>query len=354
VLVALTTARRAPWLGLLVVALGLTPPSFMLVGVIWRDVLFAGLWLLAAAIVYSAAERPKTPRRAAQGLALALIGLGLLLRPNAILAAPLLAAHALGPERWNWKKALLIFAPAVLVGYGFVHVVYYELLGAKHQNPLHSILVFDLGGITHFTQENQFPVTWNSEQSALLTSRCYEPQHWDSYWTTEPCRFVMLRLEDRNDLIFGTPRLVAAWWQALRTHPAAYLRHRVTVMKIFLFDENLTLPTYGAPNLAAFADNHAFAAMLALHERLRSTFMFRAGVWLLLAAAIGAIAAFARAGPGAAFSAAINLSALIYVASFAVLGIAADFRYAYWAVLSSLAGAIPAALAPHRSAGPGP
>ena len=33
-----------------------------------------------------------------------------------------------------------------------------SILDVKRENPLHSVLVFDLGGITHFTGENQFPV----------------------------------------------------------------------------------------------------------------------------------------------------------------------------------------------------
>ncbi len=83
------------------------------------------------------------------------------------------------------------------------------MLDAKRQNPLHSILVFDLGGITHFTGENQFPVAWSAEQTALLTGKCYDPVRWDTYWHVPPCPFVMQRLERPDDVIFGTPRLIA-------------------------------------------------------------------------------------------------------------------------------------------------
>jgi hypothetical protein len=46
-LIGITLARRAPWLGAVAVVLGLTPPAFMFVGMIWRDVLFACVWLPA-------------------------------------------------------------------------------------------------------------------------------------------------------------------------------------------------------------------------------------------------------------------------------------------------------------------
>jgi hypothetical protein len=53
-LVAFALAHRASRLALLVPLLALMPPAFVFVGIIWRDVLFAASWLLAAAIVFAA------------------------------------------------------------------------------------------------------------------------------------------------------------------------------------------------------------------------------------------------------------------------------------------------------------
>src|SRR5215470_10219747 len=54
--VGLAVARRSALLGLIVPVLALTPPAFMLLVMIWRDVLFAVAWLMAGAIVYASAE----------------------------------------------------------------------------------------------------------------------------------------------------------------------------------------------------------------------------------------------------------------------------------------------------------
>src|ERR1700730_6193753 len=97
--IALTVARRSVALALVVPLLALTPPAFILLSMIWRDILFSAIWLLAAAIVYAVADRAGPLRRAAQILALALIAFGILLRPNAIAAAPLLIAYAIWPAR---------------------------------------------------------------------------------------------------------------------------------------------------------------------------------------------------------------------------------------------------------------
>ena len=56
-LLAFLLARRSSRLALLLPLLALMPSAFVLVGIIWRDVLFATTWLLAAVIAFAAAER---------------------------------------------------------------------------------------------------------------------------------------------------------------------------------------------------------------------------------------------------------------------------------------------------------
>jgi hypothetical protein len=164
-------------------------------------------------------------------------------RGNAIIAAPLLVAYVAWPARFEWKRSALLFVPALLAGYGIIEIVYYEILSVHRNNPLHQVFVFDLGGITYITRENQFPVSWSADgyEDALLITRCYEPDHWDSYWTLDPCRFVMNRLENKDDVVFGTPRLAESWLKAVAEHPLAYLGHRLTYLWTFLAGANTTL-----------------------------------------------------------------------------------------------------------------
>jgi hypothetical protein len=348
-LLALTMARRSVRLSLVVPLLALAPPAFMLLAMIWRDVLFGGVWLVAAVTAYAAAERPTLLRSPplALALALVLVAFGVLLRPNAIAAAPLLVAFVLWPNRFDWRRAAIVFLPALAAGYALVHVVYYEILDVKREHPLHSVVVFDLGGITHFSGENQFPVSWSPQQTALLTSECYNPDRWDSYWTLEPCRFVMQRLESKDDVIFGTPRLTQAWARAVAAHPLAYLQHRATVMQHFLADSNLTLELYhlNDPAQAPLAQNRFFKSLLTLHDALKPTVLFRMGFWLILAMVVCTFAWPARATAAGAFAVGVTASGIAYVVSYFPLGVAADFRYGYWCVLASLSGAVTAFIA---------
>jgi hypothetical protein len=347
-------ARRAAWLGVAAPVVALVPPSVMMLSMIWRDVLFAVAWLLAAALVLLAANRGGALRAAAAIVALVLIGFGVLLRPTAFVAAPLLLGYALWPLRFNFKRMAILFIPALALGYALIHVVYYVALDVSREHPLHSVFVFDLGGVTHFSGENQFPVTWSAEETALLTSKCYDPDRWDSYWTYDPCRFVMQRLERTDDVIFGTPRLAEAWRRAVTTHPLAYLRHRLTYFWTFLANPNtLTLELYEVSNPARtpLAGSRSFKAVVALHEVLTSTILFRPGFWLILAGILCAMAMPVRATSAGAFTIAVSSSGAIYVLTFLPFGVAADFRYGYWCVVACLVAAL-ALLAAYREEAP--
>ena len=340
-ILALAIARRSFWPAVVLLLLALSPPAFVFSGIIWRDVLLAVSWLLAAALAFSVAHLPPRLRWPALVPAFGLVCFGVLLRPNALVAAPLLLFYALCPAHFRFKRTALLYVPAMIGFYVLIQVVYYGILDAKRENPLHSLLVYDLGGITHFTKENKFPVEWTPEQTALLTERCYKPTYWDIYWIHEPCKFVMARLEGQEK-IFGTRRLVDAWVSAVLHHPLAYLSHRASFMWQLLARQNLTMWVVDVDNPSQFIhrDKPAFMALKGLHDWLAPTFLFRAGVWFSLCVAVGALGWPRRETPEGAFALYVCGSAVAYVASFFVFGVASDFRYAYWAVLAAMAGGV--------------
>jgi ABC-type lipopolysaccharide export system ATPase subunit len=226
-------------LAAMLLVLAAVPPAFTLVGVIWRDILFAGAWLLAAVLAWSVREQTLPVRLPIQILALCLVACGILLRPNALFAIPILAIYILWPAAFRLKRAALLYLPLAVAFYALVPLVYYGALNAKKEHPLHSVFVFDLGGISHFAKDNQFPVSFTPEQNALLINGCYQPTLWDIYWNRDPCKFVMAKLE--GEKIFGTPVLSSAWLRAVGSHPIAYLQHRAAFMTTLLMGDNLTL-----------------------------------------------------------------------------------------------------------------
>jgi hypothetical protein len=348
-LLALAMARRSSRLALLQPLLALTPPAFVFVGIIWRDVLFATTWLLAAVIVFAAAEGGARFRMLVKVLALALCALGVLLRPNALITAPILAAYIVWPTQTSWKRTAILLVPAMAGFFALVQLVYYGALGATRQHPLQSVMIFDLGGISHFTKQNQFPVTWSEPESALLLNTCYQPTQWDIYWRLEPCEFVMRKIE-REEKLFGTPAITEAWTRAVMRHPLAYLRHRSAFMWNFLGGDNMTmwLADVEHPAGTVFPDRPAFAALVWLHDRLKPTPLFRAGSWLLVCIVVCGLACRRRETREGAFALGVCGSAAGYVLSFFAVGVASDFRYGYWAVLAGITGGAVASLSPPK------
>jgi hypothetical protein len=337
-LLALSIAQRSLPVAILLLIATALPPAFTMVGIIWRDILFAVVWLLAVVLAWCVRDRTTNVRIPVQIVALACAALGMLLRPNALFAVPILAAYILWPAAFRFKRFALAYLPLAVAAYALVPLIYYGALNAKKENPLHSVFVFDLGGISHFAKENAYPVTFTPEQTALLINGCYQPTLWDIYWNREPCRFVMAKLEG-DAKIFGTPALSSAWLRAIAAHPLAYLQHRTAFMRTFLFADNLTLWTHDVedPRLYLFTDRPGFLTLRAVDEALKRTPVMRAGTWLLIDLVILAFAWRRRETPDGAFAIGACGSAAIYVLTFFAVGVAPDFRYAYWAVLAALA-----------------
>ena len=345
-LLAFMLARRSLWPAVVLVLLALSPPAFIFQGIIWRDALFTNVWLLAAVIAFAASHCSARLRLAAQATALFLFAFGFLLRPNSIIAAPILVAYIVCPARVDWKRAAIVFVPAMAALFGLYQLVFYGVLNVTRQHIEQAIMVYDMGGISHFAKENQFPVTWTEPETQLLLNGCYQPTEWDIYWRLEPCEFVMKKLN--GEKLFGTPVVTKAWLQAIARHPIAYLEHRSAFMWNFLAGANLTMWTDDVydPTKKVFPDRPAFNALVAIHDALKPTPLFRAGTWLLLCVAVCGFAWRRREEPAGAFALGVCGSAALYVLTFYVVGVAADFRYAYLAVLASIAGGVAISLKP--------
>jgi hypothetical protein len=340
-LLSLALAARGRRGAVLLPILALMPPALAFVGIIWRDVLLAACWLLACGIAFSASEQPSRIRLPAQLLALALVVMGVLLRPNALLAAPVLTAYLVWPERFSFRRTAVLFVPAALGFFAIVQLVYYGALGATRQHPLQSIMIFDLGGISHFAKENQYPVDWSEAQNAMLLNSCYQPTQWDIYWRLEPCDFVMGKIE-REQHMFGTSAIPKAWLQAILRHPLAYMQHRLDFMWNFLAGDNLTmwLADVDHPMRQVLPGRKPFAALVSVHDALKATPAFRAGSWLLACIALCWVGWRRCETSGGALMLGVCGSAAVYVLSFLFVGVASDFRYGYWAVLATIVGIV--------------
>jgi hypothetical protein len=122
-LLAFASARRSMLLAMFVPILALAPPAFAFVGIIWRDMLFATTWLLAAVLVFASVGCDKRLRVPAQMLAVVLCAFGVLLRPNALTAAPILSAYIAWPMKVYWKRVAITFVPTMVLFFLLVQFV---------------------------------------------------------------------------------------------------------------------------------------------------------------------------------------------------------------------------------------
>jgi hypothetical protein len=345
-LLALHASRVSTGRAVLVALMGLAPPVFVILGVVWRDVFFASLWLLAVALAVTSLDQAKRLRWALRGVAVLLVIVGFLCRSNALFAAPILLVYVVRPDWFSWKRLALAYVPLVVALFALMQVVFYGVLQAERKHALHSVFVFDLAGISHFSGKSVFPVTYTPEQTVMIETSCYNPAYWDAVWLWEPCSFVMKELTRPQDPWFGTQRLRAAWLDAVIAHPLAYARHRLAYFNALLTRQNLVLWTIDVLNPEVFrgqpqirTDDPVFMAHRRLTETLHAaTPIYRTGLYFSLCGVLAWIGWRRRADAPGALALALAGSALVFVATYAVFGVAAEYRYGLWATFASVFG----------------
>jgi hypothetical protein len=217
-LLALVAVRRAAWLGLVTPLLAFAPPAFFFVGMVWRDVLFGVVWLVAPVLALAGAERAARLRLPIQALALLLVALGVLLRPNAIFAARFRRLYRLAHA--SMSSMAIVFLPAVVLLCACPARYYISRRSAAKSATLDS--GFRSRGITHF-REKISSVTW-MHQTALSHQ-------------LRPRAGILLAVPPFSHATAGTPRRCVparpprcSLVGALSAHPSPISATRATFM----------------------------------------------------------------------------------------------------------------------------
>lgn len=347
-------AAWAAWFPLV----GLMPFVFNFLGVLWKDVALASSWFFAAAWTL----RRRELGRRAHVVELALIWLaflyGALVRANSIFGAAPLALYLAGGDVLSRRIRPLIAAcvltPALLLV--TAHVVNDDVLRARHEHAEDSLMLFDLNGISHAIRHNLIPGPWTPQQAQHIPD-CYHPDKWE-WFSQDDCVFITDTYDSRQ--LWGSRIFSEAWLAAVSAHPGAYLQHRLAYTNEFM-RVGWSIPAHDIWTGSEIPDpryaHHPgliFRAYGAIMERLQDTPFFRPWLWLLLGGAVFA-ASFRRADSEARrFAGALSASAIIYLLTYIVFGVAADFRYAYWSICATVAALAALACAPRAQSRPAP
>jgi len=333
-LLSLSLLRSSKPGAIVVLILGFAPFAIGTLGNIWKDVFHAVFTLCTVGLFAFAYRHDGRWDTAARWAACILLLMGAMARFNAIAALPPLLWLALGrPRLNNWKTpAVLLVLPfsVMLVS----SVFNYGFLRAERTGVVASLLVFDIGAITDATGANAFEQPFSPEQERKLTSQCYEPAAWDSYaWGR--CAFVAPALKASGAWANGG--LFRAWAHAVQSHPGAYLRHRFTHWWRLLWKPQNFLVSEMQSNTLGFTFQKSalHQSLERITEIMQRGIFFKPGFWLLLSVALVTISVRRGSGPLRELAIALNVSSILYLFSYLPVGVATDFRYAYWSILAA-------------------
>jgi len=314
-----------------------------------KDTLLTSFFLLGFALALLARQsgRPRTGLLAA---AAALFLVGVLMRHNGAFAAGPAMLLACAPQvlRRFWLATGVSVAVAALL-VPLSQFADHRLFGAAPSRVENTLLLFDLAGIAYHADDAS--VFGKPAITARVVKTCYSPVMWDTMAPWGICPWFPAaagaRLLDQPELIAGgiapPANLMGKWLSAVIHHPLAYAEHRLRhanaemLLLVSTKPRNGVVPADPAP---APADS-----LLLTIARYTAGVVFIPGMvvaiglaaFLLLSARVHA----AEPAPSLILGAyAMSGSALLYAASYAVLGVATAPRYYMLTGVLSLAALI--------------
>jgi hypothetical protein len=355
----LTLGHRVGWVCVvLCAAFALTPQLLIYRSIVWKDVLFAGSTVAGfAAMARAAAGWSNAPRRlvwtGVSGLLLVLATLtrqnGAVVLPFAALAIGLIAGRS--EARGGYRRGILHGA-AFLLATAAIAVAGAAALNARIDpdaevgSPWRALHAYDLVNALSLEPKMALPVMHAHDP---LLERVLRTQGVKAY---SPVRADGLEAVLDKARVFGAvePPLDAQWRDLIVHQPLLYLRARArTFGWVFLTpDHEQCLLVYTgvdgpADGMAeagltrrqsAWDDTLADSAML-----LAPTPIYSHAAYAGLAVLLLGLLLWRRRAPDLAVAGLLGAS-LSFVASFAVISIACDYRYLYAIDIAAIASAV--------------
>ena len=327
--------QRRGGLAIALCATTLLPLSAALMGEVLKDCLMAGALTAAASLALFGLG---TGRRSLRVMAGLLIVFAATLRFNAFLAGVPLLLVVAGPRCWaSWWRLGLTALVGTVVLLGAMPVAN-RVLGAAHSDVELSLVIFDLGGITHNSGVDVFPPMGRAD-AAKVIGACYSPVKWDTYsWWVDP--LCPINFEDVRKA-FHAQGLSPYGYLARQivAHPVAYAQHRLAHWNLatrFLVRDAVdrAVQRQSAPNERGFAVSNG-----PLLDRVDGVAM-AAGLGPLgwpcctIALALGLVLASGSLAQRLAIRMLAG-SALLYGLGYAVFSVAAELRYYLWTMIAT-------------------
>nr|WP_196107399.1 MULTISPECIES: hypothetical protein [unclassified Ochrobactrum] len=305
------------------VVLALCPVFFGLISVVWKDVFLACLVLLAVSIAFNRLIEKGKIETTYKVFCLSILLVASLTRANApFITAPIILIIALG-----WDSFLKSWVAAAFLSIALIAVsgpINHRILMAESANPLVSLEVYDLAGISHFSGTVALPGQYSTDENKRIVEGCYSPVHWDVYAWGD-CGFVVEKLNRDG--------LSAIWIRAIANNPVAYLKHRLSHFNDLLrflgqkpaYKYYVTVPPgyqSDSPQKVNAVHNR-YSAIMDQYDRQPWHYGF---VWYALSIGLFIATIYGKSLAGK-FVNCLAFASFTYISAYLVVGVAADFRY---------------------------
>ncbi|MBD8166115.1 hypothetical protein K6L24_13145 [Erwinia persicina] len=335
-LLSISIPAKHKILSLSVVIVGFMPFALGTLSHILKDVFHAVTWMLAVGLI-SVNAKSESGKRKAIIFASLLLVVGSMFRFNAIFGLLPLVWLLLAKVNIDaWKKWSIVCFAFPLCTVLITSVFNYQILNASKSKAYQSLIVFDIGGVSHFADKNYFNEEWTSAEDSKVRTDCYDSRSWNSYaWG--PCAFILKRLVASGSWDDGS--LMRNWLGAMLHQPRAYLYHRYENYMNLLWQPGGILEERTAKNSLGFdfEKTVVFSVLQEITGALQKTYLFKPGFWLIASLIFSLYGLLTRKGEVRNLIIALNTSSFLYLFAYFFVGVASDFRYAYWSIIATSA-----------------
>jgi hypothetical protein len=340
---ALAMRRFIGTWSILLVTIPFFPGAFNFLGDAHVDAMLVA-WLLAAASAAYISRRENVSARmrlVLQILANLFIIAAFLTRLNAIFSLVPLLLYT--NARLGLRRNLLLCV-ALIVAMPAVNKMQNKVLDVTPSSVVDSIKVYNLLALSYYERRNLFPGEWTESQSQEIVNACYSPVQWDMAWYGQ-CSFIYAELQRQQ--LWGSSQLTRIWLGEVINYPSAYFTLLSATFKRSMFEPNSRVMLHQAPNPWNWQVeiNPPRPSTELAQDYIRSDFndyVGRPWVYVLLSA-LGIVLLFrARvvASEEGRFALAILTSGLVYLLTYFVFNVSAEYRYFYWTGFATYTGLV--------------
>jgi hypothetical protein len=269
---------------------------------------------------------------------------GGLIRTNSVFAmGPLIYFYCRRGRSFSSAKIIGCSILVLAIGVPLSGWINHRLIGAKSQDPLQSLQIFDLMGIAVHAGDAR---VWGDRSPALDSiENCYTPYWWDTFGPWGSCQDIRRQIGASADIDTVDQDQVSQrgrlWRRAILQHPWGYAAHRLSHFNSCIY--------FLVPSLHLRYANAAwilkpFSERKIRLDYLKRNFLFWPVFWIAVGLGGAAFVKVRTQSPTTTGAAKLlMISGLFYSAAYLPIGVATDYRYHYWSIVAILLGVILAA-----------